>query len=333
MKDPFARDPIDELAGGYRAAQVLLTANRLGLFSLLSAGKRTAQEIASSLSTDLRATRILCDALVALSLLERKAKHYSNSSLAREYLLTESPQSKVAFLRHAAKLYMRWGSLYDTVKSGKPASDDNLDPRLVGGNRQFAEAMADTAKSVATQTAKRLNLSGVARLLDVGGGPGIYSIEFAREYPRLEAVILDNAETLEVAKANIERASLEDRVTLRAGDAFQDDWGGSYDFIFLSNVVHIYSTEANRKLVNRCAQALRPRGRLCIKDFFLDANRTGPGWASLFAVNMLLSTEEGDCYTLEEAASWIESAGLSFSEVLELTAQTRMVLACKAASR
>ena len=96
MKEQFVTDPIDEIAGGYRASQVLLTANRLGLFSLLGGSELSLQEIASSLSTDLRATRILCDALVALSLLERKAKHYRNSCLAQEYLLAESPQSKAS---------------------------------------------------------------------------------------------------------------------------------------------------------------------------------------------------------------------------------------------
>ncbi len=322
---------IDELMGGFRAAQILMTANRLGLFDLLGESEMNCELLARSLETDARATRILCDSLVGLSLLERTSGGYRNTAVALKHLLTSSPQSKAAMLNHGARLYERWGHLYDSVQRGTPVPNEVLNQELVGGKRDFAKAMADSARSSAGVTAEKLDLSQALTLLDVGGGPGLFAIEFCSRNPQLSAVIMDDVETLEVAAQNIARAGMEGRITTRPGDVFNDDLGTGYDFIFVSNLIHIYSSDDNRRLVERCASALAPEGRLGLKDFFLDNDRLGPQWSLLFAVNMLVSTEKGDCYTLEEAARWFESAHLRYEERIDLTKFSRLLVArrCK----
>jgi SAM-dependent methyltransferase len=323
------QERIDELAGGYRASQILLTANRLGLFAVLADRELSVDELAASLESDPRAIRILCNSLVSLGLLEKNEERYKNARIAKEFLLPGHLQSKVAQLHHAAKLYERWKTLYDVIKKGRPAPEDAIDPRLEGNERLFAEAMADTARVVTGRTAALIDLSHSGKMLDLGGGPGLYSIAFVHRYSQLKSVIMDSPETLEVARENIEREGLAERITLRPGDAFRDDLGSDYDFVFLSNLVHIYSAEENKKLLSRCAKALNPGGRICIKDFLLDSNGTGPLWSALFAVNMLVNTEKGDCYTLEEMKNWFLVAGLEPSDVLELGAHSSLVLAYK----
>ena len=64
-----------------------------------------------------------------------------------------------------------------------------------------------------------------------------------------------------------------------------------------------------------------------MKDFFLENDRDGPQWSLLFAVNMLVSTDKGDCYTLEEAERWFESAHLHYEERIDLTEYSRLLLA------
>ena len=68
----------------------------------------------------------------------------------------------------------------------------------------------------------------------------------------------------------------------------------------------------------------------CTGNFFLDEDRTSPFWAALFAVNMLVNTEGGDCHTLREVDGWFKAAGFEFMELLELTPQSQLVLARRA---
>lgn len=320
---------IDELSGGFRASQVLLTANRLGLFRLLETEKLTLDEIVETLQTNSRGTRILCDALVGLDLLEKEGNLYWNSQAALSHLISEAEDPKIAQLYHAAKLYERWAGLYDAVKQGVPVSDERIDPRLAGSHREFAEAMADSARSSAQLTAEKLDLSGKRKLLDIGGGPGSFAIEFVRQNPDLEVVVLDNPETLEVAQKRVQEAGLSEQISTRPGDAFSDDLGSGYDFVFMSNLVHIYSAEKNRELVFRSAQALLEGGQVGIKDFFLEEGRKGEPWSLLFAVNMLVSSEGGDCYTYGEVKEWFESAGLTYVEKIPITERSVLLRAEK----
>jgi predicted O-methyltransferase YrrM len=322
-------DLVDSIASGYRDTQILLTANRLGLFSALTEGARSSDQLAVTLEADRRGTRILCDALVALELLKKNDGRYALTAVAREFLLADSPRSKQALLHHIARLYERWAKLYDAVKSGKPVPDEVIDPRLQGGAHGFARAMADVARESAELTCDKLDLSGVGTLLDVGGGPGLYALTFARRFPTLHAVVFDEAETLEVTRANIEEHGLGKRVSVLEGDCFRDDLGGPYDFVFLSNLVHIYAAEANRDLIARCAAVLNPGGRVAIKDFLTDPDRTSPAGGALFAVNMLVGTDGGDCYTTKETRGWLENAGLAYMELVELTAQSRIIVGRK----
>ena len=325
------KDPLDEIAIGYQASQILLTANRLGLFAALADRSKDHQRLADDLGTDPRGTRILCDALVDLGLLQWTDQGYQPGRDARRHLLPDSAEPRSDVLAHGAKLYERWAGLYDAVKTGLPVPDDHLDPRLQGTEADFARAMADVGRRSAAATCALLDLSDAGHILDLGGGPGIYAMAFAQAWPDLEVTIFDTPEALGVARQNLESSGLDERVHLRPGDAFEDSLGGPYGAIFISNVIHIYSAVDNRRLIGRCAHCLRTGGQLILKDFFLDEDRTRPAGGAIFAVNMLVSTEGGDCYTVEETRSWLDRAGLDLEEVRGVASKSRLLIASKRA--
>jgi predicted O-methyltransferase YrrM len=271
--------------------------------------------------------RILCDALAALGLLTKDDDgRYSDAPVAEEVLLAGGPSSKRAMVLHGARQMEKWAGLYDCVRLGRPTPEDEIDPRLAGGAEAFAAAMADVGRSSAGLLAEVLDFTGVRRQLDVGGGPGVYALELARRHPELRATVFDHPETAAVARRNAAEAGLADRVEARGGDAFADDLGGPWDLVLVSNLIHIYPPPRCRLLVQRCAAALAPGGRLAVKDFFLDPGGTSPRGAALFAVNMLVSTEAGDGYTVEQVGGWMQEAGLETQPVVELTEQSRVLV-------
>ncbi len=327
----MAVDPIEAISSGYRGAQILFSAVRIGIFTTLLDQTLSSDALSASLDCNPRGMRILCDALTTLGLLDKEGDLYRNSAVALEYLLPGSPKSKAAMMNHGARLYERWGKLYDVVKTGKPVSDNELDQRIASDDRAFAKAMADVGRISAKQTAEIIDIGAARKMLDIGGGPGLYSIGFAQHNPGLHATVFDSAKTLEVAQENIKDAGLSDRVSTMPGNAFDDDFGGQYDFIFISNFIHIFSYDANQSLVKKCADALVPGGRICLKDFFLEEDRTSPEWSAIFAVNMLVSTEEGDSYTIKEAKQWLENARLEFKSMHEVASNSRIIMGEKPA--
>ncbi len=322
---------IESIAAGFRAAQVLLTANRLGIFECIEKKIRTVDALAEELQADSRGIRILLDALCALEILQKTKNGYCNTDLARRHLVAGAPEPKNSILLHNAGLYERWGKLYDVVRSGKPSAREVMSPDLSGDEVRFAQAMENAALPVARIAVERLPLPGARSLLDIGGGPGVYACEFAARNPRMRVTIMDNEKTVAYARERIQAFEVRDRIDYRIGDALTDDLGGPYDCIFLSNVIHSYSPAENLLLVSRCAGSLSSGGCVVLKDFFLDSDRTAPAWTTLFAINMLVHTASGDCYTEDEARGWLTQAGLDPQPQIIVDPFSRMVVGAKAA--
>jgi len=320
---------LEEIMGGYRGSQILFTANRLNLFDALRDKPKTIEDLSGQLRANMRALQILCNALVGLDLLKKRGNVYSLTRLAEKYLLEDSPYSQKGLLRHGAALYERWGKLYDVVKTGRPVSRDAISPELQGDEQTFAEAMASSARMFAMETAQSIDLKHAKTLLDIGGGPALYAIEFLKVNPTLKVTVLDNAKTLAVAKKYVEKAGLVKQIELVPGDALTDEIPGSYDVVFMSNVIHQYSFDENAELIKRAAKVLNCSGNIYVKDFLLEPCRTKPVKASLFAVNMLVDTERGNCYTVNDVKSWYRGAGIVPKSTIDLYPPSRIVVGKK----
>ena len=316
---------IDNLARGFMAARVILTGVELDLFGTMDESSLTANDLAQGLNTDPRATELLADALAALDLLEKENGRYRNTPTALKYLSSKSARFRGGGLRHLVNLWNSWDRLTEVVKRGGPAGL----PRTDVSRTAFIEAMEHFAKGVAERVAQTVDLSGVTRLLDLGGGPGSYAIALAKKYPALEAVVFDLPYALEIARLAIDEAGLSDRVTIQPGDYNTDPLGKEYGAVLLSAIIHSLDETENRHLLERIWEALSPGGLLIIRDFLVDDTHTQPQQAALFAVNMLVNTPGGKTYSFNEVAGWLKQLG--FKEILQedLDGRSQLILARK----
>ena len=307
-----AQPPIEAIMNGFRGTQILVTAVRLGVFAALATGPRSAAVLAHELRCDPRGVRILCDALVVLGLLAKRGETYRNTPAATAALLPATPDSQCDMILHLGRLYESWGGLVRAVRTGRPVPERCLGRHWHQGESDaaFARAMAVAGRQQALETAAAVNLRGARTMLDAGGGPGLYAMAFARRNPGLTVTLLDTAATLREAGRSIRAARLEGRINLRPGNLLRGDLGRGYDFILISNVVHVFAPAENRRVIRKLAAALRPGGRLGVKDFIVNETRTGPANAVLFAVNMLVNADGGDTYTAGEVRAWFRAVGL-----------------------
>lgn len=315
-------DKISNITSGYMRSQILFVANEGGVFPLLEE-PRTAPEVAESLGWDGRGTRMLLDGLVALELVEKQDGRYRNGDAASACLVPGKPGYQGYYLRHQRGSWDTWAKLDDAVKTGG-AAQVNRPERTPEQLRNFILAMAELGRLSAEQMADAVDFSPYRHVLDLGGGPGTYSIVLLRRYPEMRATVLDRPAVIEIAKEQVRRAGLEDRFNYIAGDFLEVDFEQGYDLILLSNIIHMLSPEANRTLVAKCFEALEPGGALVIKDFLVDEDRSGPAFSLVFALHMLVNTGQGDTYPVSEVAAWTGDAGFEPGELVEQTPQTRL---------
>ena len=292
-----------QAARAFQESRVLLTALEIDVFSALGSGS-TAADLSSTLGTDPRATERLLNALVAIGALHKR----DNVFRCTEESKALGPARMG--LMHTVHLWDTWSTLTDCVRSGSATATRGPETFPEARTRAFIAAMHARARDNAEQTARLSGIRDAKRMLDVGGGSGAYAIAFAKACPALQAEILDLGAVVPLAEEYIREAGLQDRVRVRQGDMRTADFGEGYDLVLLSAVCHMWCEDDNRALIKRCAKGLLPGGHLVIREFILDEDRTAPPFAALFAINMLVGTEQGNSYTEGEYRTWMTEAGL-----------------------
>jgi (2Fe-2S) ferredoxin/SAM-dependent methyltransferase len=314
-------DELSEPIRGFMPSRVLLTALELEVFTAVqrSPSPPSAEALATSLGTDLRATRVLLDALVSLGVLTKRDGCYANAPAAARYLAAGSPDDASTALKHNLSLWRSWSGLTEVVRQGHPVQHQEMRGRGDDWTVPFIAAMHRNSALRAPMVVRAAGTQGVRRLIDIGGGSGAYAIAVAREKADLEAEVFDLASVTPIAARNIEQAGLAGRVRTRTGDLRRDAFGEGWDLALLSAICHMLGPDGNRDLFRRVFSALAPRGRLVIQDHVMAPDRTAPRAGAMFAVNMLAGTPEGGTYTEEEYRSWLTAAG--FAEVQRLAMQ------------
>jgi SAM-dependent methyltransferase len=285
--------------GSFWSARVILTANNLQVFDQLETPK-SASDLAASIKTDARATEILLDALAGLGLLKKTKNTYRNSPMANRLLVAGTPYYQGDILRHADNLWTNWSNLDEIIKTGQPA-------RQSFAADAFIRGMHNIAVMKAKKVVKLLDLTAVKRALDLGGGPGTYSIEIAK---KVDSVTLyDLPATVAIAKDIVGKAGMRN-ISFMEGDCVTDDIGRGYDLVFISQLLHAFSGATNLKILEKAFSGLNPKGTIVIHEFLLEKDRTAPVHGSLFSVNMLVNTHGGRCYSVQEMKGWLSSLGL-----------------------
>ena len=312
-KDEAGTIPEDllETVRGFWASRVLLTALELDIFNAVGSGS-SANEAAHRAATDARATATLLHALVSLGLLSKQNGSFHNTPVSARFLTRNSPDDARGGLLHHANLWERWSRLTDCVRHGtnppRKHAPDATQAFIAAMDRNSRERTGAVLKAVG---------DGVRRLLDLGGGSAAYSIAFAKAFPELHALVLDVPEVTPITSAYVRDAGFSQRIKVQAGDMLSSPLGEGHDLVLVSAIAHMFSPAQNQQLCRRAYTALTPNGRIVIQDFILDPSRTRPKFAALFAVNMLVNTDAGGCYTEQEYTDWLQSAG--FRDIRRVT--------------
>ncbi len=320
-------DDLQRVARGFQASRILLTAYELGVFGALGDGRRTSAEVARALGTDARATDRLLNALVALGMAEKDEGRFANGPAAARYLVPGKPEY-MSGLMHAVHLWETWGTLTGAVRAGTSVWGGEEEEREEGEvTKAFIAAMDYRASRVAAGVVALLDLAGVWRVLDVGGGSGAYAGAFVRAGVR--ATVFDLPDVIPLTRNYVAREGLGNEVDFVAGDYTNDDLGRGFDLVFLSQIIHANSFAANVALMTKAAAALAPGGRVVVQDFVVDEGRTGPPGAVVFALNMLVATEAGDTYTEGEIREMMARAGFADVKRVDTPFETTLMIGKK----
>ena len=315
----------------YQKTEALRAAIELDVFSQISAGHQTAEQIAKACQAAPRGIRILADFLTIMGFLTKSGDRYALTEDSKLFLDRKSP----AYLGGAVGFMLDPGlkegfyKLTAAVRRGGTAiseegtvSHDN--PIWV----EFARAMAPLMQMPANQLADLIGGEGNRPLsvLDVAAGHGLFGITIGKRFPNARITALDWRNVLTVAEENARQQGVNDRYTLLPGSAFDVNWGGPYDVVLFTNFLHHFDVPTCQRLAAKAHAALRPHGQAVTLEFIPEPDRISPPSTAGFALVMLASTAHGDAYTFTELQSIFANAGFKRSTFHPLPPTTQQAV-------
>jgi predicted O-methyltransferase YrrM len=236
--------------------------------------------------------------------------------VAGEYLVTDSPWFLGPYYQPIRDTPIVKGFL-EVLRSGKPANwqakADGKDWHASMQSEDFARSFTDLMNcrglvlGQALAAALAPSLPSRAHLLDVAGGSGIYSAALVAVHPDLRATVLEQSPVDAIARREIARHGLSERIDVATGDMFRDPWPAA-DAVLLSNVLHDWDLPEVRRILVRAAESLSPGGLVIIHDAFLDDAKDGPIAVAEYSA-LLANITQGRCYSAAEYGAVLAEVG------------------------
>ncbi|MFA4859687.1 methyltransferase [Methanoregula sp.] len=256
---------LDPALAGVRQYHAVMAALDLGLFKVLREPK-TGPECALALGCRPEIVTLICEGLVSLGLLEKTKEQYRDSGITLELLVEDAPFSQQHAIVFQRKLAGFWADLPRIARDGPVTCDRAQMFRDVIIPSMAEHCRCGLLRQVTARVEAVPEFSSAKKLLDLGGGHGLYSIAFCQKNPDLHAVVFDLPPVTGVTRDFISRYRA-DRVSVLSGDFFKDPIGSGYDIIFSS------SNPGGRvpELIPKIADAIRPGGLFINKQATDDA--------------------------------------------------------------
>lgn len=268
---------LNDLTWAYRASRTLQTACLLKIFTHLAEEPAGVDELAARYNMPAEKLEKLLIACCGIDLLQQEKGVYRNTELSDMYLVEGRPLYQGNIILHALNVWDVWTQLPAKLLDDPAAALGSQQENFILGMHNL------TMGGRGELFLKAADLSGRKHLLDLGGGPGTYSVLACQNNPELRSTLLDLPETIAIARPLIEKANLLDRITLREGSWDDSDYGSGYDAVLMSNILHGPDSGAPEKL-KKAYKAMKPGGLLIIQEFLLNDMKTGPMVPALFNV-------------------------------------------------
>ncbi len=332
---PVTPERIMQFAWGYAPTLILEAAIKHKIFDLLDESPKALPQLAKATGASTRGLTAVLEALVALQFLNRSGAEYSLTPESATFLVSNKPAYHGAFFHHvSADLIPKWLQLTEVVRTGRPAQAVNQNERGAGFFAGFVESLFPLSYPGAKLLGEHLGLSRATTpisVLDLAAGSGVWGIALAQQSPKVRVTAVDWPNVLEVTRKVAQKHGVVEQLSTAPGDLLQADFGTGHDVATLGHILHSEGRARSRQLLRKTFAALAPGGTIAIAEFIPNDDRTGPPPALLFAVTMLINTDEGDVYTVPEMSEWLRDAGFINPRTLDVKAPSPLLLATKPA--
>lgn len=327
---PVTPQRIMQFAWGYAAPLILEAAIRNRVFDTLDSGPKTVEEVSAATGASVRGLSAIMNALCGFEFLDKDSNNrYSLTPESSTFLVSNKVTFSGGMIAHTSEqLIPKWLDLTEIVRTGKPSGGVNREDDGVEFFKELVPNIFNMSYPPAQVLAKHLQL-GKAHVLDIATGSGVWGIALAQSSPQVQVSVVDWPGVFEVTKQITARHGVADRFHYIPGDIGTVDFGTGYDVATLGHILHSEGEARSRHLLAKVYEALAPGGTIAIQEFLVNPDHKGPVNGLIFAVNMLVNTDNGATWSFEEISQWLRETGFTNPRLLDSPGPSPLILATK----
>lgn len=314
-------DRMMQMIFGYWVTQIVHAAATFSFADHLAKGAKTAEDIAKAEGTDPSATFRLLRTCASLGIVTYDGKSRFVATPLLDTLRKDNPKNLrgLALSLPAPGHWRPWGRFTEAVKTGQSQTVPTLGAGLFEylatnptEDSAFAEAMTSFTSTVAEETARVIDTSGVNIVADIGGSRRTMLHALLCVHPHLQGIVFDRPNVIATARAAAGEFGLKQRVNTVGGDFFESV--PEADLYLLKHILHDWDDDACIRILKNCRRSLRPGGRVAVIEVLL--GEIGErSLAPLFDVTMMVMCS-GRERSLVEYQRLFETARLRATNVI-----------------
>ncbi len=315
-----------DLMAGFVYSQILLACVRLNIFTRVQDQPQRLEALAEQTQVNPAALQRLLNSAVALQLLTlRGDRCYGLGPLGAPVAAFEGIR---AMIEHHATLYQDLSDpvalLRDTLPTARmegywpyvsPDDPTRLQQAPDDSFSRYSALMSASQPFVVDEILAAYSFHDHQRVLDVGGGQGTFVTRLARHAPHLQLAMFDLPPVAQLARENIERQGLSDRIRANGGSFLVDALPLDADLVTLIRIAHDHPDHDVLTLLQAIHRALPPGGTLLLAEPMAQDDPQAAQGDAYFHF-YLLAMGSGRLRTRHELSSLMERAGFCLIEAI-----------------
>ncbi len=273
-------------------AQSLYALAEAGVAELLADGPRPSAELAAG--TGLHADTLfrMLRSLASVGVFTESEPGVFGLTETGQFLRGDVPGTqKYSALLFGAETFRSWAEISHTARTGTPAFEYLHGVTFYDYLTDHPQAAETFNKvmgfaGVVPPAARALDLAGVERVVDVGGGNGTLLAALLAANPGVRGTLFDLKEAVDGSAGVLAAAGVADRCEVVAGSFFDGVPAGG-DVYLLSRVLHNWSDEQAVAVLRGIREALGGSGRLVVFERLLPPGDQ-PSIGKLFDLVMMV---------------------------------------------
>jgi len=317
---PVTTVRLQNIAQSYGQSAALMAAVEIGVFTAISKGAGTYDEVAKAVDIHPTNAERLMVMLCAAGLLEKSEGRHSNAPDVERFLVEGEPGYMGPWITFTKPQWNEWGRLSDHLRVKSLKVMGSIETFTVADARRYHNATYSIGMGAGRRFVRQVDLSKRRRVMDIGGGSGAYCIAAAKAHPAIRAVVLDLPVVCEVARDFIAENGVGDRVETQTCNFTRDPFPSGCDVAIMASNLPMYGREMIANVIRKAHDALLPGGEMHLIGETTNNERTGPWGPAYWGLGQAVSDSLGLAHSEADVMKYFGDAGFKDVGVHEFIA-------------